>query len=104
MRRNQLFNFFKKTLASILDGHPLDYHTFALAKEMPRHNVRMALHDRQDDLIAFLKIVYTPGVRDQINCFGSILVEIISLTSEAFRKRRVVSRASSYLCVAVFER
>ena len=58
-RAQQLFESFEVKGALLVHRHPFDHSAFALAVEMPRHNVGMMLHDRENDFIPLADIVET---------------------------------------------
>ena len=50
--RQPLLELLDMEHAQIVNWHPDQFRALPLADEMPRHDVGMMLHDRDDDLVA----------------------------------------------------
>ena len=50
--RKHLLVFVEKEIAVVVDGHDLQLDPLLLAQDLPRHDVGMVLHVRQDNLVA----------------------------------------------------
>ena len=53
-RTEQLLELVDQEVALVVDRRPLDHRALPLAQKMPRHDVGMVLHDREDDLVTLL--------------------------------------------------
>ena len=66
---------FKPQTAIVLDRHPNELDAHALAQEMPGHDVRVVLHLRDDNLVAFFQMVHRPAIGDGVDRLGRALGE-----------------------------
>ena len=70
----ELFEFVDQEGAVVGDRRPFDDGALPLAMEIPRHDVGVVLHDREDDLVALAE-VHAIGGRDQVDRLGGVLGE-----------------------------
>ena len=103
-RRQQPLELLEQELARIRDRHPLQDGAIALAAEVPGNDVGMVLQDGEHDLVAGADVIGAVGVGDEVDGGGGVAREDDLIGAAALRKRRVSSRASSYLEVAALER
>src|SRR5579872_701383 len=73
--RQHAFEAFERQRSVVGDLDPFHHRAFAFAMEMPRHNIRMVLHDGQDDFIAFMDMVETETRRHEIDRLGRVTRE-----------------------------
>ena len=60
----------EQKISIVIDIHPFQDGALALAQKMPGYDIGVVLHDRQNDLVAFLDEGFAEGSRDQIDRFG----------------------------------
>ncbi len=70
-RIQQLLEFVQQQLALVVDGRHAQHRAFLFGQKLPRHNVRMVLQRRDDNFSAPLHVPAAPGLRDQVDAFGS---------------------------------
>ena len=56
----------RRSRAVFVDVDVADDGALLLRDELPGHQVRVVLHDRQDDLVAGVKVGVAPGVGDKV--------------------------------------
>ena len=74
-RTDQLLEFVDQEVSLIVDRRPFDHRALAFAEEMPRHDVGMVLHDREDDLVAGLDALAAERIGDEVDRLGGIAGE-----------------------------
>ena len=70
----ELFEFVDQEGPVVGDRRPFDDGALPLTMEIPRHEVGVVFHDREDDLVALAE-VHTVGSRDQVDRLGGVLGE-----------------------------
>ena len=60
----------EQELALVGHRHHAEARAFLLAQQLPRHDVRMVLHHRDDDLVAAAQVSAPVGVGDQVDGLG----------------------------------
>ena len=70
-RRQELLEFVDQEGAVVGDRRPFDDGALPLAEEIPRHDVGVVLHDREDDLVALAE-VHAVGGRDEVDRLGGV--------------------------------
>ncbi len=58
-------------LAGVGDGRDLQRRAGLLAHQLPRHDVGVVLHPRDQDLVAWLQVRARPALRDQVDRIGA---------------------------------
>ena len=69
----QPVEFVQAQLAAFVDGHDAERRAGLLAHELPRHDIRVMLHPRDQHLIAGLEHRPAPGLGDEIDALGAAL-------------------------------
>ena len=67
----QIFELIETEFTLLIHGYHAYGNAFFSRLELPRHNVRVMLHDRNNDLIAFRHELVAEGTDHQIQCLGS---------------------------------
>ncbi|QTK78267.1 hypothetical protein AT6N2_C0356 [Agrobacterium tumefaciens] len=68
--RQALFESLDMKRAVIIDGHPNELGALPFADEMPRHDVGVVLHDRDDDLVALADLGHAVAIGNRIDRLG----------------------------------
>ena len=71
----KLLELVHQEVAVVVDRRPLEHRALAFPQEVPRDDVGVVLHDRQDDLVALLQPLAAEGVGDQVDRLGGIAGE-----------------------------
>ena len=69
-RAEQFFVVGQNQIAVLVHGRDLEHAAAFLAEHLPRHDVRVVLHGRNDDLVAFLDEVPAVALRNEIDGLG----------------------------------
>ena len=69
-RAEELLELVHDQFAGIVDRRNLDHRAATLGDELPRHDVRMMLHDGQHDLVARPELGPAPARGDQVDSLG----------------------------------
>ena len=72
---DQLLEFVDEEMALVVDRRPFDHRALALAQKMPGHDVGVVLHDRENDLVAFLDALAAERIGDEIDRLGGVAGE-----------------------------
>ena len=67
--RQRLFEGFDMEGPIVIDRNPDELRTLPLADEMPRHDIGVMLHDRQNDLVALADMRHPPAIGDRVDRF-----------------------------------
>ena len=104
-RPQQLFEFLKHQLARVVDRRDPQLRALFFAQQLPRHDVRVVFHRRDQYLIAGSHVRAPVGLRYQVDGLRRpTRTKIISLACAAFTKRPYLSRAFSNSSVAICDR
>ena len=92
-RTDEFLEFVEQEISLVVDRRPLDHRALALAQEMPRHDVGVVLHDREDDLVARLDALAPERIGDEVDRLGGVSGKDDLFLAPGIEERRDFARA-----------